>query len=553
MSEEGSKCDQIAIKSDAPQSDVLEKDKSEVKPATEVVEESVEKNMENPKSPSPEVSSDAKSNMKVILDSGDENEMKLEALESSDIEKSSLSDKPVSVEEKAAEPVAEASPTKVTDVEEKVSSTLAKSPSLVTNEEPPISSPLDLPDFEEDLEEESHKDTDTPILDEIREPCEEVNANVEPTLNTNNLDKSTTDVIKDEPKKPDIMDEEKSSDLPHEEMTKECEPEPESESEAEVISNPTKSEVQAEKTEEGLSEDDNKTDTVPGENDESKLDVNTTNVDTPMDIMDTCDSQESINLIIDETCDITESKDENESPNKTDNDFQMIDDIDKNATEVDKKAKKTLTVDGEIVDTEDMAADSEVVSVDNQKESITDDPDKKKSDETSAANKSTDDDVITIEQPPMPVIEIDDDDEEPVLKPKDKENEFITPMEIDDDKPTETSKKTETAEDTDNLLCVVTEKSMDEITKEEESNKDAEDVEDTTDEVFYNKECINYECAHKHKQFFKVPQFAFSYFKVNKKKFKVQYICADCYDKALEMYEVSKLLKQNSLHYLLTL
>lgn len=56
-------------------------------------------------------------------------------------------------------------------------------------------------------------------------------------------------------------------------------------------------------------------------------------------------------------------------------------------------------------------------------------------------------------------------------------------------------------------------------------------------EIFYNQECINHDCPRNHKQFFLVPQFALSHFKVKKRRSQKQYICAECYDCALDTYE----------------
>ncbi|XP_075165792.1 SET domain bifurcated histone lysine methyltransferase eggless [Haematobia irritans] len=293
------------------------------------------------------------------------------------------------------------------------------------------------------------------------------------------------------------------------------------------------------------------------ENIESKVD--------DMEIMYTCDSQES-NLVIDETCDTTENKEANEttSSNKDDDDDSDLAIVEDDVPMVDitdtPKKKKTLTLDGEIVDDVDDTPpnDTKETCEESQNEQQTVENEKKtedvsKTDSKTDSNETKDDDVIPIEQPPMPVIEIDDedDDEQPpptqaskqdsqTSKEGSNQKDDVQPMEIEDEPAAVTSNDDKDQKEGDDLLSVRAEKSMDEIMKESLDNKVedlTEDENDTTDEVFYNKECINYECPHKHKQFLKVPQFAFSYFKVNKKKFKVQYICAECYDKALDMYE----------------
>ena len=250
--------------------------------------------------------------------------------------------------------------------------------------------------------------------------------------------------------------------------------------------------------------------------------------------MDTCDSQESLNLIIDETSNITDNKDDLTDDNKTDEDTNMEVEVKENSSAIAKDSNDKDQNEKEKSETED----------------------------GEDLNKLKDDDVIPIEQPPVPIIEIDDEDDiEPTdciqISAKESE-EKQTPMDVDEktqtvvseneisstknDNDTSKSEKTEVQQKTEeNLLEVTAEKPLEEHLGTQESKilEDGDGTEDPTVEIFYNKECINYECPRKHKQYFRVPQFGFSYFQVTKKKFKMQYICADCYDKALEMYEVS--------------
>lgn len=259
--------------------------------------------------------------------------------------------------------------------------------------------------------------------------------------------------------------------------------------------------------------------------------------------MDTCDSQESLNLIIDETSNITESKDDVSDNNKTDEDTNM---------EVELKEDDSSAI----------VKESDNKGQDEQNKQITDVNEEEKSEDADDSNKFKDDDVIPIEQPPVPIIEIDDEDDIDTTDSNQnltKEGEQKqTPMDVDINtetiSPTKEISATEKENDTnegqsndvkekteENLLEVTSEKPLEERVETQELNISENDggLEDATVEIFYNRECINYECPRKHKQYLKVPQFGFSYFKVTKKKFKVQYICADCYDKALEMYEVS--------------
>ncbi|XP_055858852.1 histone-lysine N-methyltransferase eggless isoform X2 [Episyrphus balteatus] len=64
-------------------------------------------------------------------------------------------------------------------------------------------------------------------------------------------------------------------------------------------------------------------------------------------------------------------------------------------------------------------------------------------------------------------------------------------------------------------------------------------------EIFYDKECVNYECKRGTKNFYRATVFALNYFKISKKRTKTQFVCEDCYDRALGSYEeLCKTLKQ---------
>ncbi|XP_046809428.1 histone-lysine N-methyltransferase eggless [Lucilia cuprina] len=245
----------------------------------------------------------------------------------------------------------------------------------------------------------------------------------------------------------------------------------------------------------------------------------------PIEPMDTCDSQESINLIIDETSNNAETKDELLDNNKIDEDTNMEVDLKKTTTEdQDKTAEESQ---------KNVNTNTEITNEKVTKKEAQSGEDKTKNKDCLNKTKN-DDDVIPIEQPPVPVIEIDDEDD------METENKH-TAMDVDknpkESKVTNEEPINSNNQNEDLLLEKSSEKPLNDNIINEEPTSSSNDIEETNDEVFYNKECINYECPHKHKQFFKVPQFAFSYYKVTKKKFKTQYICADCYDKALEMYE----------------
>lgn len=183
------------------------------------------------------------------------------------------------------------------------------------------------------------------------------------------------------------------------------------------------------------------------------------------------------------------------------------------------------------------------------------------------------------------IIEIDDDDDEESDTKKEHEKTTETPdqkedksntveeqtktaiveekeekMDVDMEEPKENAEPMQTAEISEEMevddnthvdKVISTDATKDEELLEEgtaapplsptpEGNNDDNDVDG---EVFYNKECINFECKQNHKQFYKAPQFALSFFKVNKKKFKQQFICLECYDRAVDMYEVSSIFR----------
>lgn len=151
-----------------------------------------------------------------------------------------------------------------------------------------------------------------------------------------------------------------------------------------------------------------------------------------------------------------------------------------------------------------------------------------------------------------PVVEKEKADQNESLKTLEKD---ITPMEIDEnlstlneekEKPTQdTEVATPTADDDDEPLLMIDTSHKDE--NDLDSNNDNEtptSAPTTTDsssdgslEVFYDKECINYECKKTTKNYYRATGFSLSYFKVTKKRSKTQFVCEDCYDQALESYE----------------
>ncbi|XP_037896353.1 histone-lysine N-methyltransferase eggless [Glossina fuscipes] len=245
-----------------------------------------------------------------------------------------------------------------------------------------------------------------------------------------------------------------------------------------------------------------------------------------MENLETCDSQESTKLIIDETSIEEENKynknDQQETEMIANEQIEMV--LEQNANSVDKTKSaenaEELTFSGadKVVDEMDM--------------------------------DEKDEDVLHVEGPAVPIIEIDDDDE-PVEKPpylsvQEKQISALTNMETS--KPEEAIERqdVEMKELTPEVTTEIDGKTNESLLEKAAEKQFVEVVAQSTDangsdngscEVFYNKECINYECPHDHKQYLQAPLWALSYFQVNKKKFKSQYVCVECYDKSLDMYE----------------
>lgn len=78
---------------------------------------------------------------------------------------------------------------------------------------------------------------------------------------------------------------------------------------------------------------------------------------------------------------------------------------------------------------------------------------------------------------------------------------------------------------------------------------------DDEESIYYDKECVNYECQRVAKKFFKAPLFTLNFYKIQRKTNKTQFVCNDCYDNAVKKYEVKTKSRsrgnrcQNSLYY----
>lgn len=252
------------------------------------------------------------------------------------------------------------------------------------------------------------------------------------------------------------------------------------------------------------------------------------------------DSQESLPLVIDE---------KPSSPNEANTEAPLtslqVNNSNSNEANVDNsnsqstvnenlpisKIDRTQCAHGNIIEIDD----------DNEETKTEEDPDVEITDTRSASY--------------IPVIEIDDDDED-----ENPQEDIVLKEKVTDVKstsPTLTKNKAPLSyENSDNSMHkdqVEASTSLDNILKDS-SNKESvtepdllmktslpPEAHESADmeqiEVFYNQECINHDCLRNHKQFFLVPQFALSHFKVKKRRSQKQYVCAECYDCALDAYE----------------
>uniref|UniRef100_A0A1A9X4V2 Histone-lysine N-methyltransferase eggless n=1 Tax=Glossina brevipalpis TaxID=37001 RepID=A0A1A9X4V2_9MUSC len=252
-----------------------------------------------------------------------------------------------------------------------------------------------------------------------------------------------------------------------------------------------------------------------------------------MENLETCDSQESTKLIIDETSIEEENKynksDQQETDMVVDEQAQML--CEQNVKSADN------TKSAENVD--DLAKLAELKSETNKLMSEVDD--------------EKDEDVLHVEGPAVPIIEIDDDDE-PAEKPPSDVSIQEKQANAQTDTVNSVVEQQQAVENQDitmkdvaaEIIPNIDAKANESLLEKSAEKQFVEDVKDSTDnsesddgscEIFYNKECINYECPHNHKQYLQAPLWALSYFHVNKKKFKCQYVCVVCYDMSLDMYE----------------
>lgn len=130
-----------------------------------------------------------------------------------------------------------------------------------------------------------------------------------------------------------------------------------------------------------------------------------------------------------------------------------------------------------------------------------------------------------------------------------QKEENLTPS----DKLDETKKVTESKqmdepmdiEDTTNV-CQEKDIGLTELKGEDTSEANIGEKKENTDEfgeeneIYYKKDCINCNCKKLHTQYVRASVAALNYYKVTRKARKRQYICLDCYDTAMEVYEVGE-------------
>lgn len=107
---------------------------------------------------------------------------------------------------------------------------------------------------------------------------------------------------------------------------------------------------------------------------------------------------------------------------------------------------------------------------------------------------------------------------------------------------TESEQKDESMEETTNECKEGDTKLMKEEALEANISENEEHVDELGEdnEIYYKKDCINCNCKKLHTQYVRASVAALNYYKVSRKAFKRQYICLDCYDAAMDVYEVSK-------------
>lgn len=129
-----------------------------------------------------------------------------------------------------------------------------------------------------------------------------------------------------------------------------------------------------------------------------------------------------------------------------------------------------------------------------------------------------------------------------------KEEEKPTPSEkLDESKTLTESEQKDESMETEETANECKEENIElaELKNEEANINEKEENLDELDEdneIYYKKDCINCNCKKLHTQYVRASVAALNYYKVSRKARKRQYICLDCYDAAMNVYEVSEAL-----------
>ncbi|XP_055917021.1 histone-lysine N-methyltransferase eggless [Eupeodes corollae] len=150
-------------------------------------------------------------------------------------------------------------------------------------------------------------------------------------------------------------------------------------------------------------------------------------------------------------------------------------------------------------------------------------------------------DEVSIEEPPLTPMEINQDipTEQPVHKIVVEDQSSKTNQGSGDD----ATMKDVLDDEDEPLLMIDTSHKEDNDTESNVDNETATSAPSTDSssdgslEVFYDKECVNYECKRATKNFYRATVFSLNYFKVSKKRTKTQFVCEDCYERSLSSYE----------------
>ncbi|XP_017022407.1 histone-lysine N-methyltransferase eggless isoform X2 [Drosophila kikkawai] len=146
------------------------------------------------------------------------------------------------------------------------------------------------------------------------------------------------------------------------------------------------------------------------------------------------------------------------------------------------------------------------------------------------------------------IMEVDQEDalKTPADKSKEKENSSEEPTKdgndsLEKEKPELTADKLDTPMETEEAPVIA---DGNEVALEVELEKATEQKAPENDEplpadgdIFYGKDCINYNCERLHKQFVLANMAFLNFYNVTQKGYRQQFVCMECYDAAMDVYE----------------